>query len=316
MQQNLSHLVSSSSMHDLRRLRAFHAVAERRSFSAAALQLGYAQSVVSHHVSMLERELGVTLVERGSRPVGLTDAGERLRRHAATVLGHVAAAEDELRALAGLQTGTLRIGAFLSACTSFVPPALAAFETAHPDVEVRLEQLEPPAALHRLRAGELDLVVVWDVYDSDGADDGLQRTHLADDPFRVVLPPAHRLARRRELTLGELAGERFNGPPDEGFSRPYRRMLDHLCHQAGFTPDVAYVVHDVAVGRAFVAAGLCVALMPELTVPPPRPDVAVRPVRGVDPFRSVYGAWLGGRRVPAVAPMLRCLADAAAARLR
>lgn len=302
-------------MHDLRRLRAFHAVAERRSFSAAAAQLGYAQSVVSHHVGALEREFGVTLVERGTRPVGLTDAGERLRRHAAAVLGHVAAAEDELRALAGLQTGTLRVGAFLSACTSFVPPALVAFEAAHPDVDVRLEQLEPPAALHRLRAGELDLAVIWDVHDSEPDDDGVHREHLGDDPFRVVLPPAHRLARRRELTLEELAGERFNGPPDEGFSRPYREMLNRLCHDAGFAPDVAYIVHDVAVGRAFVAAGLCVALMPELTIPPPRPDVAVLPVRDVKPFRSVYAAWLRGRRMPAVAPMLRRLAGAAAARL-
>src|SRR6266545_3728473 len=118
-------LVSRLSMYDLRRLRAFHEVAEQRSFSAAALELGYAQSVVSHHVAALESEFGLTLVDRASRPVKLTPAGERLRHHAAEVLGRVAEAEDELRALAGLETGTLRLGAFLTACTSFVPPALA-----------------------------------------------------------------------------------------------------------------------------------------------------------------------------------------------
>src|SRR3712207_3748624 len=99
-------------MYDLRRLRAFHEVAERRSFSAAALELGYAQSVVSHHVAALEREFGMTLVDRSTRPVSLTDAGERLAVHAVEVLGRVAAAEDELRAIAGLETGLLRIGAF------------------------------------------------------------------------------------------------------------------------------------------------------------------------------------------------------------
>src|ERR671925_597092 len=108
-------------MHDLRRLRAFHAVAERRSFSAAALELGYAQSVVSHHVAALEREFGVTLVDRSTRPVSLTDAGERLALHAVDVLGQVAAAEEELRAVAGVESGLLRLGAFSSACTSFVP---------------------------------------------------------------------------------------------------------------------------------------------------------------------------------------------------
>src|SRR5918998_3044964 len=134
-QQKLSYLVSCSSMYDLRRLRAFHEVAERRSFSAAALELGYAQSVVSHHIAALEREFGVTLVDRSTRPVSLTDAGARLAGHAVEVLGHVAAAEDELRAVAGLQTGRLRVGAFGSACTSFVPAALGRFEDEHPGVE-------------------------------------------------------------------------------------------------------------------------------------------------------------------------------------
>src|SRR5919106_5473366 len=126
-------------MHDLRRLRSFHAVAETGSFSLAALELGYAQSVVSHHVAALEREFGITLVNRGTRPVSATDAGARLLRHAAAVLGHVTAAEDELRAVAGLQSGTLRLGAFLSALNSFVPVALARFEAAHPEVEMRVE---------------------------------------------------------------------------------------------------------------------------------------------------------------------------------
>ena len=148
-------------MHDLRRLRAFHAVAESGSFSEAALALGYAQSVVSHHVAALEREFGVTLVNRGTRPVTLTDAGARLLGHSSAVLGHVTAAEDDLRAVAGLQRGNLRIGAFLSACNSFVPPALARFEAAHPGVETVLEQVEEPEALRRLRSGRLDVAVVW-----------------------------------------------------------------------------------------------------------------------------------------------------------
>src|SRR2546423_2341696 len=121
-------------MHDLRRLRAFHEVAERGSFSAAALALGYAQSVVSHHIAALEAEYGLTLIDRTSRPVRLTPAGEHLRTHAVEVLGSVAAAEDTLRSLAGLHSGSLRLGAFSTACTTFVPQAMARFEQAHPDV--------------------------------------------------------------------------------------------------------------------------------------------------------------------------------------
>jgi DNA-binding transcriptional LysR family regulator len=308
-------------MYDLRRLRAFHAVAETGSFSTAALELGYAQSVVSHHVAALEREVGLTLLNRGTRPVTVTDAGARLVPHAAAVLGEVTAAEDELRAIVGLQSGTLRLGAFLSACHSFVPPALARFEAAHPGVGVLLEQVEEPDALRRLRSGLLDVAVVWREWqpaDRRGGerDDGFERVHLVDDPYRVVLPLDHRLSRRREVGIGELADERFNAPPAEGFTLPYRTMLERLCRAAGFEPDVAYVLRDVTVARAFVAAGLCVSLMAELALPKPHTDVAVRPIREVDPFRSIYAIWLRGRRVPSVASMVGWLADAAAATLR
>jgi DNA-binding transcriptional LysR family regulator len=306
-------------MHDLRRLRAFHAVAETGSFSAAALELGYAQSVVSHHVAALEREFGLTLVNRGTRPVAVTDAGARLLRHAAAVLGHVAAAEDELHAIAGLQRGTLRVGAFLSACNSFVPPAMARFRAAHPGVEIVLEQVEEPEALRRLQSGHLDVAVVWRDWDPDGqaegGDESFERLHVADDHYRVVLPPSHRLRRRHEIRIADLAGERFNAPPAEGFTLPYRTMLERLCREAGFEPTIAYVLRDVTVARALVAAGLCVAVMAELTLPEPRTDVAVRPIRGIKPFRSLYATWPRGRRVPAVADMVRCAAEAAAARL-
>jgi DNA-binding transcriptional LysR family regulator len=306
-------------MHDLRRLRAFHAVAERRSFSDAALALGYAQSVVSHHVAALEQEFGLTLVDRATRPVGLTEAGRRLRDHAEVVLGQVAGAEEEMRALAGLLTGTVRVGAFLTACTSFVPPAVARFEAAHPGMKIELEQLERGAALRRLRAGELDVAVIWDEFEDEGAEetrraDGIESVFLGHDPYRIVLPTGHRLARRRELSLADLAGERFNGPAVET-SRRYRGMLDRLCAEAGFTPDVAYVVRDVTVGRALVAAGVCVGLMPELAIQEPRTDVAVLPVRGMDPVRPVYATWLRGRRMPGIPAITRELERAAGDRL-
>ncbi len=312
MQLKLSYLISCLSMHDLRRLRAFHAVAERGSFSEAALALGYAQSVVSHHVAALEQEFGLTLIDRATRPVRPTEAGERLLEHASLLLGQVAAAEEELRALAGLLTGRVRVGAFLTACTSFVPAALARFEDSHPGVKVELEQLQPAAALPRVRAGELDVAVTWDT--GEEVPEGFERLFLGHDPYRIVVPAGHRLARRRELRMADLAGERFNGPAEDP-SGSYRAMLDRLCAEAGFTPDVAYLVQDVTVGRAFVAAGVSVALMPELALPEPRPDVAVRPVPGLEPARFVYATWLRGRRVPAIPAMTRALADAAAARL-
>jgi DNA-binding transcriptional LysR family regulator len=303
-------------MYDLRRLRAFHEVAERGSFSAAALELGYAQSVVSHHVAALEAEFGLTLVDRTSRPVRLTPAGERLRGHAVEVLGRVVEAEDALRALAGLHSGTLRIGAFITACTSFVPPAMARFERAHPGVEINLEQVEPTDALRRVSAGDIDLAIVFthrpmpDVVEDK---DALAWSHLGDDPFRLLLPPNHRLARKRKLRLSDLEHERFCAPPREGTGLTYNEMLDTLCAEGGFKPNIGYTIGDVTVAHALVAAGLGIAVMGEHTMARPRTDIVVRPLPGTQtPQRTILATWLRNRRVPAVSPMVRLLSDAAA----
>jgi DNA-binding transcriptional LysR family regulator len=301
-------------MHDLRRLRAFHAVAEHGSFSAAGLELGYAQSVVSHHVAALERQLGLTLINRGTRPVSVTEAGARLHHHAEIILGQVTAAEDDLRAIAGLESGTLKVGAFLSVCNTFLPAAVARFERAHPGVELEIEQLEEPAALRRLRSGDLDVAVVWRIADGAAPAEGFDEVHLADDPYWIVLPARHRLGRRRQVPLAELAGERFISPPESEYTLSYRAMLEQLWADAGIAPRVQEV-QDVTVARAMIAAGLSVGLLSELTMTESRPDIAVRAVRGADPRRRLYATWLHGRRVPAVARMVRYLAEAAHTRL-
>jgi DNA-binding transcriptional LysR family regulator len=147
--------------------------------------------------------------------------------------------------------------------------------------------------------------------EGDQLDDVFDEVRLADDPYRVVLPTSHRLARRSALRLADLATERFIMPPPDGFLLRYRVLLERLCSEAGFEPNIAHVVNDVTVARALVAAGLGVAVLPELAVQPPHDDVAVRRVRDIEPFRSLHATWLRGRHVPAVAQMVRCLSDAA-----
>jgi DNA-binding transcriptional LysR family regulator len=298
-------------MIDLRRLSVFREVAESGSFSGAALELGYTQSVVSHHVAQLEQQLGVTLVERGRRPVRLTPAGDRLYAHAGTILGTVRTAETDLRAVAGLEAGTLRIGAFLTACASFVPAAMRAFTEEHRGVDVRLEQLEPPAAVPRLIDGELDVAVVYIEPGAPEPDPRFEARTLAEDPYRVALPPRHRLARRREVRLADLRDDRFASPRPVGGGIQYRELVERLCRDAGFSPDFAYVVDDVTVARGYVAAGLAVGIMPDMTIPHPRSDLAVKPIAGGGASRTLHALWVRDRRTPGVAEMVDALAATA-----
>jgi DNA-binding transcriptional LysR family regulator len=295
-------------MLDLRRLAVFREVAERGSFSDAAAALDYTQSAVSHHVARLESELGMSLFERGRRPVRLTPAGERMREHAGALIGAAAAAEDEMRSLAGLETGLVRVGAFLSACTTFMPNAIGRFAAKHPSVEVRLDQEEPPVAVPRLIAGELDLAVVYrERAEPSQPDPRLESVALGDDAYRIVLHPQHRLARRRTVGFGDLEGERFAAPRAAGGGIKYRAMVERLCSDEGFAPNMAYAVDDVTVARAFVAAGLAVGVMPDMTIGHPRSDVVVKPIKGMEPFRTIEACWVRGRRAAGIAPMVDAL---------
>ena len=299
-------------MLDLRRLAVFREVATRRSFSAAALALDYTQSSVSQHVTNLERELGVTLMDRAARPVKVTAAGDVVLRHAEDLLGRAAAIEHELAALAGGEEGHLRLGGFFTAWATFVPAAVASYSRAHPRVQLELRQLEPEPALRALRAGELDLAVTYcfRAIAHEPDDDRVASVHLFDDPYAVALPLAHPLAAREEVSLVDLAGERWVSPPAD---TPYTGVLRRLCHeQGGFEPDVAYETQDIAMAQPLVAAGLAVALLPELGLRPRHAGVAVRPLPSMPPARAVEVARLTGRRTPTARPMIEALRAAAA----
>ena len=148
-------------MLDVTRLRVLVAVARHGSVTAAARALNYAQPSVSHHLARLEAETGTKLIQRAGRGIRLTDAGRLLAERAAEVIGRLDAAENELAAYAGLRAGRLRLAAFPSALGTIVPAAAAMLHTRHPTVDLRLTEAEPPEALRMLRAGYVDVALVF-----------------------------------------------------------------------------------------------------------------------------------------------------------
>src|SRR5713101_6693661 len=148
-------------MLDVTRLRVLVAVARYGSVTAAARALNYAQPSVSHHLSRLEAETGTKLIQRAGRGIRLTDAGRLLAERAAEVIGRLDAAENELAAYTGLRAGRLRLAAFPSALGTIVPAAAAALREHQPSVDLRLTEAEPPEALRMLRAGYVDVALVF-----------------------------------------------------------------------------------------------------------------------------------------------------------
>lgn len=298
---------------DVARLRALRTIAELRSFSRAADELGYTQSAVSQQIAALEGEVGLTLLNRGVRPIALTDAGQVLVDHTEPVLEQLATADARLAALRGVESGRLRVAAFPSAFGTFLPGAVAQFRRSHPGVEVELVEEEPDDSIPRLRAGGVDVAVAYqfggDI--SAGAYDGLEREPLFDDEHRVVIPARHRLAARESVRLADLAGEEWIVPRADGPARDYRKRVEKLCAETGFSPRVSFESDDVHAVQAFVAAGLGIALMHDLTMPTRRRSIAVRPLAGSHLVRPVFALTVAGRRMPAATAMLDVLRDVA-----
>ena len=290
-------------------MRVLREVAVRGSFSAAAEALSFTQSAVSQQIAALEREAGAVLVERSARGVRLTDAGEAVVRHAEAIMARLAEAEAELEAIAGLRGGRLRMAAFESAGASLMPLAIAEFRGRHPAVELSLSLSEPEDCIPHLRAGELDLAIVF-ASAVKHADDGIERVHLVEDPMYLVLPRDHPLASRRRVRLADLAGEAWiGGQPD----CECNRLMSRACAAAGYEPRIAFETDDYTAMQGFVAAGVGVSLIAELGLTSVREDVVVRDLGRDTPIRQIYAATLAdGYRSPATQAMLEILRDVAA----
>ncbi len=292
-------------MLDLRRVQVLCAVARHGSFSAAADALGYTQPAVSRQIATLEAETGATLVRRVPRGAVLTDAGRLLVDRGTAILGRLGDAEAELQALLGLHGGTLRMASFASAASSIVPLAVLAFRERHPAVELSVEMSDPRDSLPRLRAGELDMALSHDPLAITGEAAGLDLVHLFDDPMYVALPVAHPLAEIPALGLADFAAEPWM--LGSTATCPDSRLFRRACMEAGFEPRIAFQHDDYAAVLGFVAAGVGIALIPDMAARTAREDVVIRMLEPAPPPRPILVALPVGYRSPAAAAMLTVL---------
>lgn len=300
------------SLTEVRRLRTFALVLDLGSVSAAADVLGYTQSAVSQQLAALEREVGLALVDRAQRPLRATAAGATLRPQVDRVLAAVGAADAAVEDLRG-GVVRLRLAAFTSALSSFVPTALRDLRRAHPEVVVQVLQLETQEAVERLRSGDADIAVVHHMPGIAVPEtSGLQRRPLMVDELYVVLPEGHRLARRKSVALADLEGEPLGMPRRDTPAGRFRSVVEHLCADAGFAPQVAYEIDDLPAAKAFVAAGIVVGAMHGLTLAPVPPGAVVRPLAERPAgSRSVEALAPAAARTPPVEALLDRLAHAA-----
>jgi DNA-binding transcriptional LysR family regulator len=294
------------------RLQVFREVVAHGSFSAAADTLSYSQSAVSQAIATLEGEVGASLVERNRGGIRPTAAGAALVRHADGILASMETAETEIEAIAAGRGGRLRTASFPTAGATLMPQAIAGFRASHPGVEVSLAEGEPEEIAPRVRAGEFDLVLLFEFEGvGERLGKGIKRFELLDDPLHLALRHDHPLARRKQLALEDLRDESW---VQTSAASACARHVVRSCHAAGFEPSVSFESDDYQTVQGLVAAGVGVALIPQLALSTVRPDIRVRALHPQSPVRKVFAATPRGAAVtPAVATMLSVLREASRA---
>ncbi|MGH2857572.1 MAG: LysR family transcriptional regulator [Solirubrobacteraceae bacterium] len=286
---------------ELRQLRYLVALAEELNFTRAAASEHVAQPALSQQIRRLEEEVGLALVERTTRHVALTEAGEVLVARARRVLTELRAAETELQALRGVDTGHVTIGAIHTMGPIDLSLPLALFRERHPQVGLTVREHASEEMAEMLRVDELDLAFlsVTERVESHGL--GLHQ--LVSEELVVLLPPGHPLDRGRQVRMTELAREQFISFRE---GARLRELLLAAGRQAGFEPLVTLESNETQRIRRLVARGLGVAILPRSEAEVPGADVAVAPLVAPSLRRDITLAWRDGRRLaPAAEAFLK-----------
>jgi DNA-binding transcriptional LysR family regulator len=288
------------------RLRALRVVAERGTISAAAHDLGYTPSALSHQLRTLARDVGVRLLEPDGRRVRLTQAARTLL----TRSDELFTLWEEIRgqvqqAGAGGSLGQLRLAGFSTAASALLPPVAAAARAAFPQSVVQITEADPEVCFELLLAGQVDVAVVVGTDPLPETSDGRFEQHpLLTDALDLLVPPGHRLALQERVTLADASGEEWIMDTP---GRPYHQLTLSACVAAGFTPTHAHRATEWDTGAQLVAAGLGVALVPRLARLPAGADLVRVVLHGDDaPVRHVRtGVRRGTSEQPEIALALR-----------
>jgi DNA-binding transcriptional LysR family regulator len=274
---------------ELRQLRYLDAVARRRSFTRAALDVHIAQSALSQQVARLEAELGVELLRRTTRRVEVTEAGELVLARARRALAELDSVGSDLDALQGLERGTLRLGGVPPIGPVHPVAVIADFTRAHPGVAITVREDVAYTLLRKLRDGELDLVMALVAHDSL---DGLEGVRLLEEELVVVAPLGHPLAREKRVRLEALADESLVTYAE---GSALRQTLQTLVPSGRVVAEG----NELETVRELTARGLGVSLMPRSVVTAHSERLAIRPLspRYALPFSLVWRA--GERPTPA-----------------
>jgi DNA-binding transcriptional LysR family regulator len=247
---------------ELRQIRSFLSIAETLHFGRSAELIHLSQPALSLQIRALEEEVGVRLFERNRRKTTLTAAGVAFRNDAAAALSQLEQAIRRARLAASGKLGLLRIGFVSTAGNEIVPDIVRQFRKSNPDVEFSLRNILTAEQVQMLETGALDIGFLRVPI---GGHSALDVVTVHREPFVLVVPSSHKLAKRKRVRLREVAGEDFV-MYERTYAPGFHDLIFGILRDARIVPNVSQSAVEVATLISLVASGMGIAIMPASVV--------------------------------------------------
>ncbi len=265
---------------DVHRLRVLRAVVADGSIQGAAASLGYTPSAISQHLTALQKETGLRLLQRSGRGIEPTVAGRAVAAEAARIFERLADLESLVADLRAGRVGALSVSYFASAGAVWIPPVLATIAREFPRLRLDLRLIELLAA----DSGPPDVEIAVDGAES-GVIAGYQVHPLLTEPYLAVIPVTSALARRAQVDLAELRDQAW---VDNDVARgPCRQAVLDACSTVGFSPAFHIETQDYPTAIRFVAEGMGITVIPRLGLDALPDSVVAVPIVNPTPRRSI-----------------------------
>jgi DNA-binding transcriptional LysR family regulator len=286
-------------MFDISLLRCFVTVAEEMHFGRAAERMNMSQGPFSRQVQILERILDVQLLERTSRSVKLTPAGQSFLPEARHILQLLDNATLLAKRIALGKTGSLKIGFTAMTAVGILPRLVAGFREAFPHAELILQEANSADQLRKLHSSEIDIAIVRPPLPPMA----LQSLCLSTESLVAAIPVSHALSKKSKLTLKDFAGEPFiSYLPYEAYY--LCTVVGDLLAKAGVTPNTVQKLTQVHAVMALVHAGIGVSIVPEGARRFSFNNVVLRPIEDIEPRPlELFMAWRDDNLNPLVPQM-------------
>jgi DNA-binding transcriptional LysR family regulator len=247
---------------ELRHIRSFLSIAETLHFGRTAELIHISQPALSLQIRALEEEVGVRLFERNRRKTTLTAAGAAFRNDATAALSQLEQAIRRARLAANGKLGLLRIGFVSTAGSEIVPNIVRQFRQLNPEVEFSLRNILTAEQVQMLETGSLDIGFLREPIGEHSAVDVVT---VHREPFVLVVPSSHKLAKRKRVRLREVAGQDFV-MYERTYAPGFHDLMFGILRDAGIVPNVTQTAVEIPTLISLVASGMGITIMPASVV--------------------------------------------------